>query len=145
MNKSLLSSCFVLFTLQFPRVGLGKGLRKLLSLSGAVSSMSFTESLFWSSMEMRDNSHNFHHFHLQPHYLILTCLNEHYFLTLIPSLKKKPCTTLSSSFLPLFWNPPPVSQWSATSRIWVRSHRGKIKRFRLLVVFQPPFWSGRGE
>lgn len=87
MNKSLLSSCFVLFTLQFPRVGLGKGLRQLLLLSGAVSFMSFTKTLFWSSMEMRDNSHNLHHFHLQPHYLVFTYLNAHYFLTLIPSLR----------------------------------------------------------
>lgn len=87
MNNSLLSSCFVLFTLQFPRVGLGKALRQLLLPSKVVSSMSFIESPFWSSMKIKENSYSPHHFHLQPCYLILTCFYEHYFLTLILSLR----------------------------------------------------------
>lgn len=36
---------------------------------------------------MKDNSPNFHHFHLQPRYLVVTYFYEHYFLTLIPSLR----------------------------------------------------------
>lgn len=48
--------------------------------------MPFTESPLRSSMKMKENSHNLHYFHLQPHYLILTYFYKPYFLTLISSL-----------------------------------------------------------
>lgn len=147
MNKSRLSHRCVSFTLQFPVVGLRKALRQLLSPSRAISSTYFTESPLKSLMKMKDNFHNLHHFHLQPQYLVLTYFYEHYFLTLIRSHG--------------IWGPAmaqlylvPFCSFSGTCHLCssgqlkadsARSHRGKIMRFQLLLVFQPPFRSGREE
>lgn len=81
MSKSGLSCCPVLFTLHVP---LGKALSQSSSPSRVAPSVSFTEFPVRNPRKRKENSHNLHHFHLQPHYLIFRYFYERYFLTLIP-------------------------------------------------------------
>lgn len=138
--------CHRLVRLAAPKGRTWKGSWTMAVTQWGCPAMSFTEAPLWSSMKMRQFSH-LHHFHLPACYLTLTASYEHCLLTPIPSLGIWGPAMAQRGCVPFcpFPGARHLCRGGQLTAGFGQDLTGEMKRCQLLLVFQPPFRSGRGE